>query len=268
MGTSIESYSSVFRASRTLCLPITDSTKLLAARNNVELNLGLPVNSELAILPDFMEVLDKNSINFKPSPYWKKEERYDPLDVFISTIQFFDRHNEPLPYTTVPPEDDVKKFVDIVLKSEHRLTLSEQFKHLLVISNGNVLGAANVGFLASRLLARGWDTRAYPNIPISTETIIEANKHFAQFESDSKTNDASGDTYYFWTHFFATSVYSQLGCFNSKILNKFFEFGTPTMKFVRKYFAGQPIVTEHFEASLLGRHVGIAISELYTHKDI
>lgn len=86
--------------------------------------------------------------------------------------------------------------------------------------------------------------------------------HLSQFESEQKTGDAPGDTYYFWTHLFATSTFYQLGCNYSRTLNKIFAIGTSTMRFVRKYFAGQPTIGEHTEASLLGRHVGIAINEM------
>jgi hypothetical protein len=263
MNITIEHYTSAIRAARPLFRTKIALNNFEAALQNAKSEQSIPVNSELAILSDFLDVLTKRDITFQPKPYWLSEVKYDPIDVFISSIEFFDHHHEPLPRTTIPPEGDINKFVNLVLQSKEKLTVSEQLKNLLDISKGNVLGAANLGFLSSRLLARGLDTRVYPNIQISPQIMLEANKHFAQFESDhTERNDAPGDTYYFWTQFFATSVFYQLGCFQSQALDKLFSIGPPIMRLVRKYIARQPTISEHYEASLLGRDIGIAISEL------
>ena len=172
-----------------------------------------------------------------------------------------DDHNAILPKTTLPPADDILEFSNFVLQSTDKATHKKQFEKLMQISGGNPIGASNVGFIASRLYARGGDTRAYPEIKIGIEDIVAWNVKMPYFEGNGKTNDASGDNYYFWTHFFAASTLRLIGTAEANFYDKIFEYGSDIMTFVRKTFVGQPTVTAHREASMIGRNLGIAVIE-------
>lgn len=197
-------------------------------------------------------------------PYWLLGTKYNPLEIYISAIQFFDDHSEPLPLTTLPLSEHVQEYGDFIFKSGRKVTLPEQFTKLLAITGNNVVGAANLGFIASRVYARGGDTRAYPDINVGASDIMRWSRKLSNFETygASSANDAAGDTYYFWTHFFAASVYTTLRTNESTALNGLFGRGTEIMRFIRGSIVGQPTVTEHREASILGRNIGLAITDL------
>jgi hypothetical protein len=187
---------------------------------------------------------------------------YDPYEVFGTAIQCVDQHVYALPKTTLPPSDDVRRFIEEVTSRPKKVLLREQLEISLDITNNNLVGAANLAMLATRHMARGADHRSYPDIQVTEEDILNWNNKIAQFEiyDDSGTNDAPGDTYYFWTHFFAALFYA-IPNSGGLVAQQLFEHGTDIMKFVRKYIAHKPNITAHFEASMLGRNIGLALSE-------
>lgn len=224
-----------------------------------------PMNVEEAVVPEFIRILrerdlatpDKRSLH----PYWNPSVVYNPQEVFGTLIQVTDYHHSPLPCTTLPPESDVKGYIETVMRTEGRVPVWKQFEILLDITNNNVVGAANLGFVASRVMARGLDSRAYPHIKVSDVDLIEWSHKIGQFESeDEEIHDSSGDTYYFWSHAFA-SIFYHLHPGNQTLYQKAFEHGTDIMKFVRKHIAHTPITSDHYEASLLGRNIGLALTE-------
>jgi hypothetical protein len=234
-----------------------------AARLNANAEPKPPFNCERTMLDDLIMAISSTNkkATFEPELYWRRDKDYEPLPVFAVTIEFADCHRGPIPETTLPPEKDVQVYIDRVLSSREKLTVPKQMAILLELSQGNVVGAANIGFWGSRLLARGWDTRAFPGIKITPETVLESVNHLAPFETrNTEHTDSPGDTYYFWTHFYATLAYHRLGDATSKFLDGLFSVGTPAMRFVRKYLALQPTVSRHEEASIMGRKMGIAFS--------
>lgn len=233
----------------------------MASRLNRKIHQVPPFNSELSIADEVFEVINQRPVRLDSGPYWIKGRKYSRAEVFASMVDFLDNHNSPLPETVLPPEKHVKRFIDFVLTSKRKLTISEQLSELLEISDGNIAGAANIGALGSRILARGWDFRAYPNIEVNADTIRQTNDHIAPFEDSI---DGPGDTYYFWTHFFSTMVYSQLGDSISVAMDKLFSVGTPIMRFVRHYVAGQPTICKSDEASVLGRNLALSIHAYLT----
>lgn len=143
-------------------------------------------------------------------------------------------------------------------------TLSEQFIIALSITNGNILGAANLCWISTRLMARGADQRIYPSIVINEMELRQWNEKVARFETReiSGKSDGPGDNYYFWTHAFTTMIFS-LGGVRAKAAQLAFSKGTKIMMFARNYIARkQPNMTSHEPASSLGRKFGLAIVEL------
>lgn len=172
----------------------------------------------------------------------------------------------------------METFINAVLKEPtDKVTIDRQFELLLDISGNDLLGAANIGMLATRLMSRFSDQRAYPNLNIdgkeikyqeTTDEEIEPimRKWFhkvARFETFNDVNgknDGSGDQYYFWTHFFAACVFES-DTLSGKIAQKTFEKGNALMIYVKDKFAKRGgTVSNHYEASLLGRHLGLSIA--------
>jgi hypothetical protein len=172
------------------------------ARENAASKNVAPQTIEDTLIIDIYSVLNSTEPGLSTQPYWLTGGNYHPIEAFVTCVEFFDRHVEPLPTTTLPPEQDVAWYIHQVLHSSHKVSIPEQLKLLLAISNNQILGAANIGMLASRIMARGWDTRAYPSIPVDIAQINRWNNQLYQFEvADGHANDAPGDTYYYWTHF-------------------------------------------------------------------
>jgi len=240
-----------------------------------------PLNREEGLLDKFQSIMNERGIKGIPKikrPYWIENGRYDPFEVYGTAIQFMDQHNGPLPKTTLPPAKDVEIFINRVLQEPtEKVTIDRQFEILMDISRNDVLGAANIGMLASRLMSRFSDQRAYPSLCIDGKEIVYQitpdeeieplmRKWFhkiARFESFNDVNgrnDGSGDQYYFWTHFFAACVYGQ-SSISDQIFQKIFEKGNEVMIYVKHKFAKRGgTVSDHYEASLLGRNIGLSIS--------
>ncbi len=225
----------------------------------------LPLNTEEEILPSFMQTLAERGIGHSTErrPYWNKAIEYNSAEVFGTTIQSLDLHDGPLPRTVLPPEEDVARFIDGIKSSPRRVKLNEQLNLALDISGNNLLGALNICWIGTRFMARGADQRAYPNIRVDAEAILDWNTQVAQFETynDSDLNDAPGDNYYFWTHAFAAMAFTDRS-YQAKIAQLAFSRGTQIMAFVRKNIAkgNQPNITAHNPASALGREIGLALA--------
>lgn len=227
----------------------------------------LPLNIEDEILPSFIDIIRERAIEpgFSHRPYWNKSVEYNSGEVFGTTVQSLDLHDAPLPRTVLPPEEDIAKFIKAIRDTPQKVKLNEQLAIALDITGNDLLGAANVCWMATRFMARGADQRAYPNIPIDAEAIRDWNGQLAQFETynSSGKNDGPGDNYYFWTHVFAAMAFSNRGI-QAKLSQTAFSRGTQIMAFVRKNIAkgNQPNITSHAPASLLGREIGLALANL------
>ena len=226
-----------------------------------------PLNRVESLEFDFKKVLNDCGVKAPDTssiyPYWDYNhiKPYDPLEVFGTLIQFLDYHNAPLPTTVLPPSNDVRQFIEKILAVERPALIGEQLKTGLDIADNNVVGAANLACIASRLIGRGMDSRAYPDIAINEKDMLKWGKKVTQFETYNQTaGDSAGDTYYFWTHAMAGLVYN---LYDSKIIQLIFqnafENGTNMMVCVSK-FIGLPTTSPHYEASLLGRAIGLSLS--------
>lgn len=220
----------------------------------------VPLNTQENVSVGISAVLEKRRAELNSiQPYWLPAgNQYIPSEALNATIQFFDEHDGPLPVSVLPPQEDVCRYIESVLGSDTRLTVPEQLKILIEITN-NLVGAVNLGFMASRIMARGADTRAYPGIQVGPNELIAWDSHVAQFEKFSEEKyDGPGDTYYFWTHAFIALLGRFPGFKSLDIASKK---GTEIMVFARKYVAGTPTVSGHREASLIGRNAGVVLGD-------
>ncbi|MDO8515296.1 MAG: hypothetical protein Q7S14_02240 [bacterium] len=240
-----------------------------------------PLNREEGLLDKFLLIMKNRGINGiakTQKPYWMNDPSYDLLEVFGTAIQFMDQHSGQLPKTTLPPSKDIETFINAVFQEPtDKVTIDRQFELLLDISGNDVVGAANIGMLATRLMSRFSDQRAYPNLTIdgkeikykvSTDEEIEPIMkkwfhkvaRFETFNDINGRNDGTGDQSYFWTHFLAACTFDS-NTINGKIFQRTFEKGNEIMIFVKDKFAKRGgTVSSHYEASLLGRHIGLSIS--------
>jgi len=238
-----------------------------------------PLNREEDLYTKFLSILEKRQITNplqERNPYWLPNTPYSIGDVVGTCAQFTDQHGAPLPKTTLPPGEDVEKFIEKVLKEPEPVTIDQQFDMLLDITGNNVIGAANLGMIATRYISRFADQRAYPSLTIEGkeytqetsdeevgEMITKWNSKIARFKTytDSEQNDGIGDGYYFWTHVFAGMALS-VDSPQAKAMQTVFERGTELMVFVKYKIARRKgDVLPHFEASKLGRAIGLSLAE-------
>lgn len=235
-----------------------------------------PLNREEELLQKFSSIVKRRKhggSDQKRGRYWAEDKPYDLIEVFGTCVQFIDQHNAPLPKTTLPPVQDVEQFINGVLKQDHPVTIDRQFEMLLDITGDSLVGAANVGMLATRYMSRFSDIRAYPNLNIDgtavtpytddedvSEIMRKWNVKVARFETYSNgRNDGTGDQYYFWTHFFASCL-ADNESLQGKLFQKTFERGNEIMIFAKDRIAKRGgVVSSHYEASLLGRNIGLAL---------
>lgn len=223
-------------------------------------------HSDEHLLEEVCQVLDDRGVDLQticdPAPYWNPAGRYNPWYVYGSMVQFLDDHGAPVPRDQIPPEEHVREYVDFVLSSPGRMSLAKQFEALLDVTDNSVMGAAHVGALASRHMARTSDLRAYPTIVPTEESIVQWRDNLAPFPIFDAHDrcDISGDTYYFWTHVFAGMAYAAIDNWPARLMQKHFEYGTAMMVNIAKS-VGRPLRSTRYESSLLGRHIGLALAD-------
>lgn len=222
------------------------------------------LNREEQLLPDLLGIVENRDVRLGTlSPYWSPQAIAHPLEVLGTLAQFADYHDLALPKEVFPPEVDIKEYIERVMRSEGKVTIPQQLEHLLEITDNNLLGAMHLGFIASRVMARGLEARPYPGFHIEEVELLAWNNKISQFEkyTDLGKNDAPGDTYYFWTQMYGTAYFRLYEGFGKAGYDFAVEHATEIMRFVRKRFTSMPTVSSHQEATLLGRQLGLALVE-------
>lgn len=249
--------------------PLYEKLSLVPARE--------PMNRELDLYTNFLSVLKNRQITVpvqNRNSYWMQNVPYSVMEVVGTCAQFTDHHGAPLPKTTFPPSKDVATFINNVLKETNPTTVDRQFDLLLDITNNHVIGAANLGMVATRYISRFGDFRAYPQLKIAgKEYTKEASDEelgvilsqwsdkVARFEIHNTfgKNDGIGDGYYFWTHMFAAMALGTKGM-QAKTMQKLVGQGTELMIWAKYKVAGRKgDILPHFEASRLGRSIGLLL---------
>lgn len=238
-----------------------------------------PLNREEGLFDKFLAISDKRHLkqnDHGPVQYWTDNQPYDLGEVFGTCVQFMDQHDAPLPKTTLPPAKDVESFINWVLEQNDLVTVDRQFEKLLDLSHNNILGAGNIGMIATRYMSRFSDIRPYQGLNINGVTVTldtpdeiinnlmwEWSNKVSRFEIFTKgKNDGTGDQYYFWTHFFAACA-SNKDNIGGNVFQMTFARGNEIMIFVKDKLAKRGgTVSSHYEASLIGRNIGLALSEI------
>ena len=222
------------------------------------------------IFPQMIDVIVRNARenesgrHLTPHPYWQNTSEYRLIEVFSTTIQFSDEHRENLSKSSLPPEQDVVAYTSAILAAKSEVGLPEQLQIALKITGGNLIGAANLLFIASRIYARDLDRRAYANITPNQQDIIRWDAQLVPFQTEGvNIYDTAGDMYYFWTQFFIAVLSKSINKFKAASLRRIYQNGHQIMYTVKRKIAHQKIISEHYEASRLGWAVGLEIAELF-----
>lgn len=114
-------------------------------------------------------------------------------------------------YTLEPPRElfavDVALAILERIRGEHCLSLAKQLELALRCADGRPFEALLGLHTATRVLARGRDTRLHPEFQMSLEERLRRGEAIAPFHPDDALGgDPLGDTYHFWANV-AAGVY-------------------------------------------------------------
>lgn len=156
------------------------------------------------------------------------------------------------------------------------LTLPSQLEIALKETDGDMFDALWNMFLASRLYARWLDSQIFtdmPNFTVDEKLALmkQWNDSMYAFKSRDKhpAQDASGDTYYAWTHALAKYSFTQTPAhpsIASKMAVHLFHNGTRLMhNLVHKVANAQSVKSDHSIAANFGNAVGQACVDSTTY---
>lgn len=230
-----------------------------------------PLNRSNVAIPNIMQLIDEKRPVLTKKTYWDSRVDYHPVDLITLCSNFFDDHRGRLPLSALPPERDVATYLQVVWSGGQRLTVDEQLRYLLHISHNNLLGAVNIGLIASRAIARNADERAYPYVgSLIRKAGMEQYMKifsclFSQFEPSypGESYDAMGDTYYYWTTLMKTLSGVVLDGWQQKAVKNIFLYGPKAMRFARQYIIHSPTTTSHKSAVRMAMFTSEKIIQWY-----
>lgn len=160
-------------------------------------------------------------------------------------------------------------FSSIYQKSNQPISLDQQLNIVLELCNYDLSEALWLAWLSSRFYSRWLDSGLVVGIEsFSPERKLEIMKNWQKMLLGFKVatdgtdyHDASGDTYYAWTHAISNYYCTVLSNTNlAKISGKIFKNGTNIMQTCVNSLSPRGIVSEHDIASRYGNAVGDACS--------
>lgn len=188
-------------------------------------------------------------------------EPINGYDLLTLTVSFTDDHEAYIPSIFFPPQHimdyihDVKKSAS---KSGLALTIPEQFRISMDLTDGQIFSATLLSHVASRAVGRNRDTRMGEFLNFTHEERVSWAQSVATF-SENPEPDQLGDTYHFW----ATC---NMGVFSKLIENEspieaalyrgMMHYGSQVMNFTRKNIVKRPLKFTHVEIDRMGLDVG------------
>jgi len=174
--------------------------------------------------------------------------------------EFTDRFNEEkIDRNIFPPKSKVKELVDKVLKSSDKVGVVEILEFSLSLvddENSKLLKALLLAWATTRLMARSFDRRAYPEVGLGNKN-DEFNRDLTEEwwnklipfpnKNGEEENDRMGDYYYFFTLLIG-------GVVGGRVKKLIVEIGPEVMVWARKR-AGVPTLTPHATAIAWARKV-------------
>ena len=188
---------------------------------------------------------------------WNPDKKIRMHHLFRVLVSPSDYHDRQIPEHLFPVDESLE-FIDRVIERRKHVgksvTIPQQFKIAMDITDGYPIAAALVAHSASRAIARNLDTRTDPRLEFSQEQMKEWAKSVATFPHIHRVNeDAVGDNYHFWAYFSmgaatrATDAFSSVyaGVWNMALLE-----GGQILDFVRRK-------ATHGRSPLLFKHAQI-----------
>lgn len=189
-------------------------------------------------------------------------------------VAFSDQHQQPIAYDNFVP-DDSREFVNRVMQLaddlNRQITIPEQFRIALDLSQGSILGAGVIAHAGSRSIARLSDTRVDKKFQYSMQEGLKWRDSVANFESITGDYfDPPGDTYHFWGTFIAGLLSEVIDNTKDQVLNPIYQqiylntaeitdFLRNKVSKIVRFFSNKDIVQEtvitHKAADILGYHL-------------
>ena len=114
------------------------------------------------------------------------------FEVFRTAAVFTDKDGDDYPTLPIAEESKVQNFIDTIKDSPDPIDVASQLGILLKLSDGSIVDAAATGMMASRIVARNLDKKAYPNILVDIDTQEKWLNNLAIFGDPKKENDVLG----------------------------------------------------------------------------
>lgn len=116
-------------------------------------------------------------------------------------VAFADQYSLPIDPNIVNAEQCISLINSLENESKTKnstITVPEQLKIALQITKGKMAEAILALTISTRYMARGYDTKILPNIPLDHDRVDRWKRVVAPFGYQNHDNDPSGDTYHFW----------------------------------------------------------------------
>jgi hypothetical protein len=183
------------------------------------------------------------------------------LDVVGSLVSFVDDHRRPFPRNCFPAEEATALFDRLREKQPHSVSPSRLFTLALDLTN-DAFGALLACHLATRQLARGRDTRAFANTPISLEERCDVGLAIAPFPPGIACGgDPLGDTYHYFANVIAGVLSTSQATWGRAIAALFYA-GPDMMHLVRGRISGRRLFFgNHAQVDRMGLAHGMSLAD-------
>lgn len=216
------------------------------------------------ILDDLFRVLKQRpDVRFTPL---KAGFGISKAEILRFYAAFSDQHNQLFSQQFIERIGNVETLVSLLEEKSRQtgrsLLLSEQLSLALDYSRRDVSLAVLKLSVATRAIARGFDTRIAPNLELSRERIANWQNVVAALNLNQNLEDSAGDTYHFWNAvLLGISANERTGVYG-KMTGKFVEITArmaPLAAEILRYrICGHPGQI-HPEVDYVGYEVGKAI---------
>lgn len=207
-------------------------------------------------------------INSRPSISLEQPSLSSKLARSTQLVQFTDRlggsEQSFIHYDSIKRLKD--KFITVASEQEYPLSFDQQFEVALDLNENRVLPALESLWIGSRQYARWFDSSAMFDLPdmASQEILHEMTEWRSSVlacknADEENFQDTSGDTYYAWTHAYATVLHGSGSSPSDKIGKYVFQRGTKIDSRIRVF--EQDIPSNHSVAAEFGNRIGDAILE-------
>lgn len=215
-------------------------------------------------LDDLLGVINKDGASLKP---FKSQLGIDKTEILKFYVAFADQHYLPFSENLTRLLNQTGKLVSTIEDDSRNkgrpITITEQLNIALKFFKGDLSKALINLAVATRAVARGYDTRLVPQISIPISRIINWQKAVAPFGFKTYDEDPAGDTYHFWEAVvLAISACEKDGFYNhfTGTIAEFMGRITPEATEILRHKICRKEGKTHPEADILGFEIGKALA--------